>query len=160
MRNPCAAWSPIGRFCFGGVILLVLTAMSASGSLSNRDPEGEEAERIEATLNDYLYGIRDGDVERLRRAFHSTAEIEGVRDGMFTSWSTSEYISGIRPYHRQDFVPRILAVDQVGSAAMGKLEEDHGTWRFVDYMQLLRIDGQWKIVNKVSERVVDVVPGQ
>lgn len=115
-----------------------------------------DADAIEATLKDYLYGLRDGDVQRLRRAFHPTAEIEGIRDSVFTSWSIREYLSGMVPGQRRPFIPRILSVDHIGAAASGKVESDYGTWKFVDYMQLLKIDGQWKIVNKIYERVVNL----
>jgi hypothetical protein len=118
--------------------------------------QSREAEiiAIEATLNDYLYGSKEGDVERLRRAFHPSAEIEGMRDGELTSWTAPDYVDGTTPGQIRDFVPRILDVDFTGDAAQGKVECDYGTWKFVDYMQLLKIDGEWKIMNKVYFRVV------
>jgi hypothetical protein len=120
---------------------------------------GAEVTAIEATLNDYLLGNKEGDVDRLRRAFHPSAEIEGVRAEGFTSWNVDEYVGGMTPGRTREFVPRILAVDFIGNAAQAKVESDYGNWKFVDYMQLLKIEGEWKIVNKIYYRVVDPSSG-
>jgi hypothetical protein len=42
----------------------------------------------------------------------------------------------------------IESVEVSGSAAVGKIILDYPTVKFVDYMTLLKIDGEWKIVNK------------
>ena len=139
-------------------ILVFLTVILFSGGASAVGFGGSESDLIEATLNDYLYGVRDGDVSRLRRAFHADAEIEGIREGRFTSWSVQQYVRGFTAGEQRHFTPRILAVDYVGNAAVGKVEQDYGDWKFVDYMQLLKVDGHWKIVNKIYERVVNVDP--
>ncbi|HEX8636521.1 MAG TPA: nuclear transport factor 2 family protein [Pyrinomonadaceae bacterium] len=40
------------------------------------------------------------------------------------------------------------SVDITGNAASAKIILDYPTVRFTDYMSLLKIDGEWKIVNK------------
>ena len=45
----------------------------------------------------------------------------------------------------------VRAVDEEGDAAIVTIEE-HGFWgalSFVDYFSLARIEGSWKIVNKI-----------
>jgi len=148
------------------MVVPVLGAMAAPNSGDNLDVDATEEETlsqsrevdlqaIEGALNDYLYGSRDGEPDRLARAFHATAEIEGVRDGELVSWTAPDYVGGMTPGRVRDFTPRILAVDFTGTAAQAKVEADYGTWKFVDYMQLLKIDGEWKIMNKVYHRVVN-----
>ena len=43
----------------------------------------------------------------------------------------------------------IESVDVAGTAASARIVLDYPTVRFVDYMTLLKIDGEWKIVSKV-----------
>jgi hypothetical protein len=39
-------------------------------------------------------------------------------------------------------------VDITGNAAMAKIVLDYPQVKFTDYMSLLKIDGEWKIINK------------
>lgn len=43
---------------------------------------------------------------------------------------------------------KIEAIDIAGNAAVGKIVLDYPNVKFVDYMTLLKINGEWKIVNK------------
>lgn len=111
-----------------------------------------ELTAIETTLADYLEGGMNGDLERLERAFHPRARLQFVRDGTYQEWTLQEYLNGRISGHRSDHQARILAIDFTGTSATAKLELDHGDHRFIDYMSLLRVDGQWRIVNKVFYR--------
>ena len=42
----------------------------------------------------------------------------------------------------------IEAIDVVGNAAVARIILDYPTVKFIDYMTLLKINGEWKIVNK------------
>ena len=45
---------------------------------------------------------------------------------------------------------RIVAIDLVGTAATVRLELDNWTGhRFTDFFTLLKLDGNWRIMNKV-----------
>ena len=45
----------------------------------------------------------------------------------------------------------IISIDRFGNAAVAKLELDRPTSTIYDYMSLLKIDGQWLIVNKIFD---------
>jgi len=47
---------------------------------------------------------------------------------------------------------KILSIDRFGDAAVAKLELKGPDWRLNDYMSLLKIDGEWLIVNKIFSR--------
>ncbi|MEM9687310.1 MAG: nuclear transport factor 2 family protein, partial [Bacteroidota bacterium] len=53
---------------------------------------------------------------------------------------------------KQNRKTRIVSVDIMGNAAQAKLEIDYETFTFIDYMNLLKIDGEWKVVNKIFYR--------
>nr|MCH9765793.1 nuclear transport factor 2 family protein [Alphaproteobacteria bacterium] len=49
-----------------------------------------------------------------------------------------------------DLVAKIGAIDVVGSTATVRLELDDWTGhKFTDFFTLLKVDGRWKIMNKV-----------
>ena len=43
---------------------------------------------------------------------------------------------------------RIVSIDVAGDAAVAKVELDYPAVFFVDYLSLLRVDGEWKIAQK------------
>ena len=105
-----------------------------------------------AALDLYLKGHATGDGEYYRRAFHPDAKIQGNRDGKLISRTREEFAAGApgKPAHDEaQRKRRIVSVDVVNDAAFAKLELDYPSVKFTDYMTLLKIDGEWKIMSKV-----------
>ena len=72
-------------------------------------------------------------------------------EGKYTTRSFAEYIKGFDGKPAADEKDRkraIESIDVAGNAAVARVILDYPTVRFVDYMTLLKIDGEWKIVNK------------
>lgn len=88
----------------------------------------------------------------MRKAFLPTAHIEGIREGNFTSWTLDEYCSLYTGKPAADESTRqrnIDVIDVTGTAAFAKAILLHGAVRFIDYFVLLKVQGVWKIANKV-----------
>lgn len=113
------------------------------------DPETAAAR---VPLENYLKGHATGNAEYMRRAFHTEGNLIFIRDGKYSTRTFDEYIAGMKsgkPAADEDKRKRwIESVDVAGNAAVGKIILDYPAVRFVDYMTLLKIDGEWKIVNK------------
>ena len=125
-------------------VLLAAVGPSAQGS-------GEEA-AVRAAVQQYLKGHATGSAEEMRKAFLPSAHIEGIRNGTFTSWTAEEYASRFTGKPAADEATRKRTIDSVnvsGTAAMARATLVHGATTFVDYFVLLKVDGQWKIANKV-----------
>ena len=56
---------------------------------------------------------------------------------------------GMKPGPPQNRKTRIVALSISGNAANAQLEIEYTTFFFIDYMSLLKVNGQWKIVNKI-----------
>ena len=113
------------------------------------DEKEKEAARV--PLENYLKGQATGSPEFMRKAFHTEGNMTFVRDGKFMSRSFTDFIGGFtgKPAPDEDKRKRwIESVEVSGNAGMGKIVLDYPTVKFVDYMTLLKIDGEWKIVNK------------
>ena len=106
-------------------------------------------------LEAYLQGHATGDASHMRSAFLPTAHIEGIRDGKFLSWTADEYIAGFKGSPPADEGQRkrwIDSIDISGNAAMARVTLDYPAGTFTDYFVLLKVDGEWKIANKVWAR--------
>ena len=125
-----------------GCVLLSAVAMAQSP-----DEAG-----VRAAVNQYLKGHATGDPVEMRKAFLPSARIEGIRDGKFVSWTVDEYCSRFNGKPASDEASRKRTIDHVdvsGTAAMAGATLVHGATTFTDYFVLLKVDGEWKIANKV-----------
>jgi len=111
----------------------------------------QEKEAARLPLENYLQGHATGNGEFHQKAFYSEARLLFVRDGKFSQRSSAEYIKGAGGKSADDEAKRkrwIELVDVQGNAAIGKIILDYPNMYFVDYFALLKIGGEWKIVNK------------
>jgi hypothetical protein len=110
-----------------------------------------DKDAVRVPLDNYLKGHATGDGEYFKKAFHTEGNMVFIRDGKFTTRSFAEYIAGSpgKPPADEDKRKRwIESVDVAGNAASAKIILDYPTVKFVDYMSLLKINGEWKIINK------------
>jgi hypothetical protein len=139
--------------------LLVPVAIGAAlttTGIAVRDPDRTA---IKQTIQYYFDGGRMGDSVTLRKAFHADARMLFVRDSAFTAIPIGEYITRVgqsppKPGAVDSTKRRIVNIDVAGDAAVAKLELERPDMLVTDYMSLLRIDGQWVIVNKIFSRTV------
>lgn len=109
--------------------------------------------RIEQTLNYYLEGGTNNDFETLKKAFHETATMKYIRDGAYQEVNVLERFGAtMKPGPPSNRKTRISYINVAGDAASARLEIEYADFTFVDYMNLLKIDGEWKIVSKIFYR--------
>lgn len=102
-------------------------------------------------LENYLKGHATGNAEFMRKAFYTEGKLIFIRDGKYSTRTFEEFIAGMSGKPAEDEAQRkrwIESVEVSGNAAVGKIILDYPTVKFTDYMTLLKIDGEWKIVNK------------
>ena len=109
---------------------------------------------IVAVVQDYFLGTYHGDPARIRAAFYGDAEISGSFKGQIVTWNLQQFIDRIMsmpiPAHQNAlFDKHILFVDQMNEAAVVRAKVSVAGIVFTDYISLLKIDGQWKIRNKI-----------
>ncbi len=128
------------------IFLLLMTAIFCITAAA----QGEN-EAVRLPLENYLQGHATGKGEFHMKAFYPEARLLFVRDGKFMQRTSAEYIKGASGKAADDEAKRsrrIEMLDVSGSAAIAKVILDYPTAYFVDYFALLKIDGEWKIVNK------------
>ena len=112
-----------------------------------------ETDQITHAVDLYVEGCREGDASKLREAFHPQARMWGSMLGQRYDEPITEMIAMVdgQPVDVEgSYQARVTSVEQTDDVAAVVLVEEGfwGTVSFVDYFDLARIDGAWKIVNK------------
>ena len=114
--------------------------------------QASEEAAVRGAVNQYFKGHATGQSAEMSAAFLPSAHIEGIRDGVFTSWTAAEYSGRFTGRPAADESTRKRTIDRVdvsGSAAMARATLVHGATTFTDYFVLLKVNSEWKIANKV-----------
>lgn len=127
-------------FLAGG--LLIIGTIQASGT-------EEAAARV--PLENYLKGQATGDGEFMRKAFHPEAKIFSYRNNQLNQMPLTEFAGRFTGKSAPDEAQRkrwIESIKITGSAGFAVIVLDYPTVKFVDYMSLLKVGDEWKIINK------------
>ena len=130
-------------------VVIVAGLLTAPGPVvaQSTDEQG-----VRAAIEQYFRGHATAQPDEMRKAFLPTAHVEGLRSGQFTSWTAEDYASRFTGRPAPDEAARKRTIDVVdvsGTAAMARATLVHGATSFTDYFVLLKVDGAWKIANKV-----------
>ncbi|MGK5036261.1 nuclear transport factor 2 family protein [Janthinobacterium sp. LB3P118] len=113
----------------------------------------QDYQAIVAVLNQYNAGGAQADSSIMRPAFSSQATIFGI-DG--DDKLTGGPIEGLFEIIDSAFRPSpqakaaIVRVDIVGTAASARVDtDDISGFRFTDFFNLLKVQGEWTIVSKI-----------
>jgi hypothetical protein len=145
------------------LVLALAVAIGAAGA----PPPGDEQDRaaIERAVLDYLEGWYTGDAARMERALHPELAKRMVgsdpRSGRsflqpigasamitFTAAGAGKLKGG------ESAGIEVAILDVYHDMAMVRAKSVH----FIDYVQLGRLDGQWRIVNVLWERTAPPAP--
>ena len=119
--------------------------------MSNLSNNTSDNELIEKTVQFYIDGAKSGKGDDMKPAFHKDATIFGYAgDDLFAG-----PIQGLFDWNdangpATELEARIANIDIVGTIATVRLELDN--WighKYTDLFTLLKVDGTWKIMNKV-----------
>ena len=111
----------------------------------------DEHKRIESTIQHYIDGARSGKGNDMKPAFHKDATIFGyIGSDLFAGPIQKLFDWNDENGPATDIVSKIAQIDIEGSIATVRLESDNWTGhKFTDFFTLLKVDGSWKIMNKV-----------
>jgi len=119
--------------------------------MSNITTNTSDNEMIEKTVQFYIDGAKSGKGDDMKPAFHRDATIFGYAgDDLFAG-----PIQGLFDWNDDngpatELEARIANIDIEGTIATVRLELDN--WighKYTDLFTLLKVDGTWKIMNKV-----------
>lgn len=132
-------------------VLLILIGIVATVSAQKTEADKKEKELAKVPLESYLQAQATGNPEFIRKAFHADARIMAFRDGKLLNLSVEEFAGRFNGKAAEDEAKRKRTIESLeisGNAAIAKIVLDYPTIKFTDFMSLLKIGGEWKIVNK------------
>ena len=110
-----------------------------------------ESDVIADVVQHYIDGAKSGKGDDMKPAFHEDATIFGYVGAelfagpiqrLFDWVDENDPATGLQA--------RMASIDVVDSVATVRLELDNWTgYRYTDMFTLLKVDGEWKIINKV-----------
>ena len=114
-----------------------------------------DIEKIKQLMQTYFDGLYACDTDLLMTVFHESALYAYMEDGELITRSMQEYLpivsQRISPQSRGDMrQDKIIAIDITGSSsALVKANCSIHNRYFTDYLSLLKVNQQWKIISKV-----------
>lgn len=131
-------------------VVLLISGWSVRAQDADPSVDQKEAEAIEATLMDYIDGTADGDHLRIQNAFHKDLNLYTIDQDTLKVISGRDYISYFKDGKKRNRIGKIISVDRAGDGAMAEIEVRMPAMKriYTDYLLLLRIEGQWKIIHK------------
>jgi hypothetical protein len=138
-------------FVLFGVLGFLTISFKAAASLNGAMGQSDSA-AARVPLDNYIQGHATGNGDFMRKAFHPEAKVMAFRDGKLTNMTAEEFASRFNGKPAADEAQRkrrIESVEITGNAGVGKIVLDYPTVTFTDYMSLLKVGDEWKIVNKV-----------
>ena len=131
-----------------GALVIMSLILSVSGIA--QDKTGEEA-AVRACLENYM----SGDGNRMEKAFHPSATMKYIdaKTNEFKDVPIADFIARVKANtNKSERKIEIAALNIEGTAASGKIKIESGDVILYDYMNMLKIDGEWKIVSKIFSR--------
>ena len=108
--------------------------------------------QVRAVVERYLHGLKFNNTKDFEAAFWPDARLMFVKKdgsiGQLTQQEWYKMFAGAEGKEEKGTL-KILAVDVTDNAASVKVIETYPTSVYVDYLNMLQIAGEWRIVNKI-----------
>ncbi|MCH8840124.1 MAG: nuclear transport factor 2 family protein [Planctomycetes bacterium] len=119
--------------------------------MSTLTTKSTEHDAIIEDVKHYIDGAKSGSGEQMKHAFHEDATIFGyIGPDLFAGPIQKLFAWNDDNGPATELQAQIGSIDLIETVATVRLELDNWTGhRFTDLFTLLKVDGQWKIMNKV-----------
>ncbi len=119
--------------------------------MSNETTNVSEQDVIAKVVQHYIDGGKSGKGDDMKPAFHKDATIFGYAGADLFAGPIQQLFAWVDENDpATGLQARIASIDLVGTVATVRLELDNWTGsRYTDLFTLLKVDGEWKIMNKV-----------
>ncbi len=119
--------------------------------MSNAPTNVSEYDAIAKTVQHYIDGAKSGRGADMKPAFHKDATIFGYAGtDLFAGPIQQLFAWNDQNGPATGLQARIASIDLIDTIATVRLELDNWTGhRYTDLFTMLKVDGEWKIMNKV-----------
>lgn len=108
--------------------------------------------QVRAVVERYLHGLKFNNTKDFEAAFWPDAKLMFVKKdgsiGQLTQQDWYKMFAGVEGKEEEGTLT-ILSIDVTDNAASVKVIETYAKSVYVDYLNMLQIAGEWRIVNKI-----------
>ena len=110
---------------------------------------------IESTVQLYFDSMYESSAEKVRDVFHKNAWITGYMEQNLmemTADKFADFVASQQPSPKEkgdEIVLEIKSCEVEGATASVKVRDSYLGMMFLDTLSLLKVDGRWKIYNKL-----------
>ncbi|HMU11048.1 MAG TPA: nuclear transport factor 2 family protein [Ferruginibacter sp.] len=133
------------------ITLLLVLFLTTITSLKTFAQSSDEEKAVRACLEEYM----SGDGNRMEKAFHPSASMKYIdaQTGEFKDVPIADFIARAKANtNKSERRIEIVSVNIEGNAANGKIKIETDKVILYDYMNMLKVNGEWKIVSKIFSR--------
>lgn len=107
-------------------------------------------EEIKETLSNYIDGTANGEPEKLIKAFHKDFNLYYIKKEVLSIISGKKYIENFKEGQKSNRIGNVLSIDYENNAGLAKVQVimPERNRIAIDYLLLLKINGEWKIIHK------------
>jgi protease I len=131
--------------------LLLMAALITTKPINMLAQTTTEEAGVKACLENYM----SGDGNRMEKAFHPSATMKYIdyQSHEFKDVPIADFIARIKSNTtKTERKIEIVSLNIEGTAAQAKIKIETDQVFMYDYMNLLKINGEWKIVSKIFSR--------
>lgn len=113
---------------------------------------------LQTIVLEYFNGVFEGNVSQLKGVFHSDAVLYGDINGEPYLKNLQAYTEGVASRKSpkdlgEEFKMEVISIEAFGNNAMVKARLPMLGYNYYDFLSLTKLEGQWKIVNKLFTHV-------
>lgn len=138
------------------IIWLMLSSCSTQKevlSTKNMQSPQEKVDisKITETIDMYFEGWMTGDTTLLGTAMHRTCQLKNIKDDDVIIFDRATYLGFFKPRpRRQNAGGKIVSINVTDDIAAAKCEIHTADRLFTDYFNMMKVGGQWYIVDKIA----------
>ncbi|MCL9807007.1 nuclear transport factor 2 family protein [Flavobacterium amniphilum] len=120
---------------------------------SSINAQSQDKAQIEKTLETYFDGWQTGDTLKLGKVIHQTCKLKNIKENKVDVIDRKTYLSRFELHPKAENTGgKILNIDITGNTAAAKCQIETPKMLITDYFNLMKVNGQWYIVDKIFSR--------
>lgn len=147
------------KFAYALAALLLTSAFSPAalaapmpGQVAERPADDAEMKAASVPVENYIKALQTGNADYARLAFHKDARMIGNNRAGYLSMPIEEWMAGFQGQPSDDEAQRrrsFQIIDLTPTTGVARVDLSYPGVTMIDYMTLLKVDGEWKIINKL-----------
>ncbi len=117
----------------------------------NTNAQDKEKDLIKETIQTYFDGWMTGDTLKLGKAMHSSCNLKIIKDNTVLVIDRKTYLSRFKLHPKTPNTEgKIIDINITKNIASAKCEIQTPERLFVDYFNMMKLNKEWYIVDKIS----------